>query len=69
MLAKLITLFAVLALALARPQLYPSYGYNNYAVGYPGYGYSGYGSPVGYGSYGTYGASPYNYGYGYGYGY
>lgn len=57
----------MLALAVARPQLYSGYGYDNYGVGYPGYGYFGYGNPVGYASYATYGASPYNYGYGYGY--
>ncbi|KAG6442286.1 hypothetical protein O3G_MSEX002243 [Manduca sexta] len=70
MLAKLIVLFAVVAVALARPQLYSGYGYSNYGVGYPSYGYSGYSgysSPVAYGGYGAYGASPYNYGYGYGY--
>ncbi|KAH9637217.1 hypothetical protein HF086_016239 [Spodoptera exigua] len=65
-LARLI-LFAVLAVALARPQFYSGYG--SYASGYPGYygysGYSGYSNPLSYGSYGAYGASPYNYGYGY----
>ncbi|KAF9803030.1 hypothetical protein SFRURICE_012275 [Spodoptera frugiperda] len=67
MFAKLLILFAVLAVALARPQFYSGYG--NYASSYPGYygysGYSGYSNPLSYGSYGTYGASPYSYGYGY----
>ncbi|XP_028039038.1 cuticle protein 6.4-like [Bombyx mandarina] len=68
MFAKLFILFAVLVVALARPQqIYSGYGYNNYGYTYPGYvGYPGY-SPLAYGSYGGYAASPYNLGYGYGY--
>ncbi|CAH2039649.1 unnamed protein product, partial [Iphiclides podalirius] len=67
MIGKLIVMFAILALAFARPQLYSGYGYSGYSGSYPGYyGYSGYANPYSYGSYGAYGAAPYsNFGYGY----
>ncbi|CAK1586220.1 unnamed protein product [Parnassius mnemosyne] len=67
MIGKLVVLFAILALAFARPQLYPGYNYGTYSAGYPGYyGYNGYSSPYAYNGYGTYGAAPYNsFGYGY----
>ncbi|XP_047993541.1 prisilkin-39-like [Leguminivora glycinivorella] len=68
MLAKLIFVFALLAVALAAPQYYypgSGYGYSGYSSSYPGYyGYSGY-SPLSYSGYGAYPGSSYNYGYSY----
>ncbi|KPI97412.1 hypothetical protein RR46_09319 [Papilio xuthus] len=68
MFGKLVILFAIVAFAFARPQVYPGYSYGTYSgASYPGYyGYSGYSNPYSYGSYGSYAASPYSsLGYGY----
>lgn len=59
-------LFAIFALAVARPQLYPGYGYNGYSgygSSYPGYGYTSYGysNPLSYSGLGGYGSYPYSY--------